>query len=100
MTVPAANGENYYLVDVIAQILKHLKGELLKSLTMAGHPLKVTDFDWVVTVPAIWKARGKQMMREAGYKVRTSMIIYTSWGAIISKLCEATIFKLMLLYVV
>ncbi len=56
MTVPAANGENYYLVDVIAQILKYLKGELLKSLTMAGHPLKVTDFDWVVTVPAIWKA--------------------------------------------
>ena len=67
----AANGKKFYLVDVIAQILKYLKNELLESLTRAGHPLKVTDFDWVVTVPAIWKARGKQMMREAGYKVFT-----------------------------
>jgi len=25
--------------------------------------------DWVITVPAIWDAAGKQMMREAGYKV-------------------------------
>ena len=33
------------------------------------HFLEATDFDWVITVPAIWKARGKQMMREAGYKV-------------------------------
>ena len=69
MTVAAANGKEFYLVDVIAQILKHLKKELLESLSIAGHPLTVTDFDWVVTVPAIWRARGKQMMREAGYKV-------------------------------
>ncbi len=70
MTVKAANGKTFYLVEVIAQILKYLKNELLKSLKLAGHLLEVTDFDWVVTVPAIWKARGKQMMREAGYKVR------------------------------
>ena len=30
---------------------------------------RATDFDWVVTVPAIWTAQGKQMMREAAYKV-------------------------------
>ncbi len=69
MTVKAANGKEFYIVEVIAQILKHLKNELLESLRRADHPLKVTDFDWVITVPAIWKARGKQMMREAGYKV-------------------------------
>ncbi len=27
------------------------------------------DFKWVLTVPAMWKARGKQLMREAAYKV-------------------------------
>jgi len=68
-------------VDVIAQILKYLKIELIeyhlkpskhpleKHLKRGGHPLEATDFDWVITVPAIWRARGKQMMREAGYKV-------------------------------
>ena len=45
-----------------------------KHLSMAPHrkdgrPLQATDFHWVLTVPAIWKDRGKQMMREAAYKV-------------------------------
>jgi len=66
--VKAANGAEFYLVDVIAHILNWLKNELLKEEKRRG--IKATDFDWVITVPAIWKARGKQMMREAGYKVR------------------------------
>ena len=37
-------------------------------------PLKTTDFDWVITVPAIWDARGKRMMREAAYLVSDSDI--------------------------
>ena len=70
MTIKEKNGKEYYLVDVIAQILKYLKVELIeKHLQRSGHCLEATDFDWVVTVPAFWKARGKQMMREAGYKV-------------------------------
>ena len=35
---------------------------------------KTTDFDWVITVPAIWDARGKRMMREAAYLVSTISI--------------------------
>lgn len=70
MKIKAKNGKEYYLVDVIAQILKYLKIELIENnLQRAGHPLKATDFDWVITVPAIWRARGKQMMRQAGYMV-------------------------------
>ena len=73
MKVKAKNGKEYYLIDVIAHILKHLKDELIRALNNSevrpNDPLKATDFDWVITVPAIWKARGKQMMREAGYKV-------------------------------
>ena len=69
MTVKAKNGKEYYLVEVIAHILKYLKDQLLKKLKGAGYELEATDFDWVITVPAIWRARGKQMMREAGYKV-------------------------------
>ena len=70
LRIKAENGKDYYLVDVIAQILKYLKVELIENhLKRGGHPLEATDFDWVITVPAIWRARGKQMMREAGYKV-------------------------------
>lgn len=66
----AINGKSYYLVDVISHILRFLKDEFLSQhLRRSGHSFKVTDFDWVITVPAIWKARGKQLMREAGYKV-------------------------------
>ena len=74
MKIKAKNGKEYYLVDVIAQILKYLKIELIeKHLQRGGHSLEATDFDWVITVPAIWRARGKQMMREAGYKVNSVM---------------------------
>ena len=69
MTIKAKNGKEYFLVDVIAQILKYLKVELINYLQRVGCNLEATDFDWVITVPAIWRARGKQMMREAGYKV-------------------------------
>ena len=70
MRIRAKNGAEYYLVDVIAQVLKYLKVELIQEhLKRGGHQVEATDFDWVITVPAIWRARGKQMMREAGYKV-------------------------------
>ena len=75
MTVKAKNGKKYYLVEVIAHILKFLKDQLLKKLKGAGYELEATDFDWVITVPAIWRARGKQMMREAGYKVYDCFIV-------------------------
>ena len=63
------NGKEYYLVEVIAYFLKYLKDELIRKLKLAELNLEATDFDWVITVPAIWRNRGKQMMREAGYKV-------------------------------
>ena len=62
----------FFVIEVIAMILKYLKDKLLnldeisRGLTGA---LEATDFSWVITVPAMWKARGKQMMREAAYMV-------------------------------
>lgn len=63
----AANGAEFYLVDVIAHILNWMKEKLEAHEGL--REMKATDFDWVITVPAMWQARGKQMMREAGYKV-------------------------------
>ena len=74
MKIKAHNGKIYYLVDVIAQILNHLKIELIENnLQRGGYSLEATDFAWVITVPAIWGVRGKQIMREAGYKVNLAL---------------------------
>ena len=86
MKITASNGKQYYLVDVIAHILKYLKDKLISLLRHGGHPLETTDFDWVITVPAIWRARGKQMMREAGYKVRFTRAQKTECTAHLSTL--------------
>ena len=63
------SGEQYYLVEVIAFVLKHLKQCLRNKLRRAAPLLKTADIHWVITVPAIWKQDRKQMMREAAYKV-------------------------------
>ena len=66
---PINSDEEYYLVDVVAIILKYLRDILYDSLRTGGLDMSKIQFDWVVTVPAIWDNRGKQMMREAAYKV-------------------------------
>ena len=64
------NGKEYYLMDVLAQVLKYLKNELIvNTLQRVGYDLKATDFDWVIAVPPTWGVRSKKMMREAGHKV-------------------------------
>ena len=70
-TVKDSHGAEFYLVEVIAMILKHLKEKLLQiECRGIDEPHKATDYNWVITVPAIiWKPRGKQMMRLAAYKV-------------------------------
>ena len=65
--------EVYYLVDVVALILNHLRDMLYDSLRTGGLDMSRVQFDWVVTVPAIWDIRGKQMMREAAYKVSIAL---------------------------
>ncbi|XP_011406946.1 PREDICTED: heat shock 70 kDa protein 12A-like [Amphimedon queenslandica] len=65
--VESFSGNKYYLVEVIAFILKYLRDLLIAHFSCTVKPLKTTDFDWVITVPAIWDARGKRMMREAAY---------------------------------
>ena len=80
MTTKSSNGREFYLVEVIAFVLKYLKTQLEAHLvnlkTQLEHHLETSvipqagaNFDWVITVPAIWKARGKRMMREAAYMV-------------------------------
>ena len=71
---PINSDKEYYLVDVVALILKYLKDRLYESLHTGGLDMRRVQFDWVVTVPAIWDVCGKQMMREAAYKVYVCLI--------------------------
>ena len=67
MQIKSLDGTSYYLVEIIAFVLCHLKHVLEEHHTRSGASL--ADLDWVITVPAIWMASGKQMMREAAYLV-------------------------------
>ena len=76
LTIPALNGKEFFLVEVIAHILHHLKDRLLTEVRDFGYKkLKASDIDWVITVPAIWESSGKKMMLEAGYMVRPKLKI-------------------------
>ena len=58
-------------------ILKYLKDQLLEgrfSNSLKGQ-IKASTFEWVITVPAMWRSRGKQMMREAAYKVCFACVV-------------------------
>ena len=74
--IAALNSEEFFLVDVIAHILHELKCLLLTALKKEGYKhLKASDFDWVITVPAIWESEGKKMMLEAGCMVSPEVIL-------------------------
>ena len=46
-----------------------MANELQDHLSRTVLPLKKNDFDWVITVPNIWDAQSKRMMREAAFLV-------------------------------
>lgn len=66
---PINSSEQYYLVDVVAFILKYLKDQLYEMLGRTDLYMGHVQIDWVVAVPAIWGVCGKEMMREAAYLV-------------------------------
>ena len=77
-------------MEVIAFVLKFLKDQLEEHLIKTITPRKAKDFDWVITVPAIWKAKGKRMMREAAVRVRYILLCHTFFK--IRKMCLVTFY--------
>jgi len=67
----AANGKNVDAITVFSISIKYLKDEAVKTIREATKDnfYKAEDFQWVLTVPAIWTAAAKQFMREAAYQV-------------------------------
>ena len=67
--VRGSNGKHYYLLEVIGLILKSLREIIENYFITRGSLYRIEEFDWVITVPALWGERARDMMREAAYVV-------------------------------
>ena len=55
----------YYLIGVIAIILRKIKEKLEYFFKNKQVDHKIKDFHWALTVPALWGIRARDIMREA-----------------------------------
>ena len=71
--IRAANGKSLTALTVFSMTLRFFRNQALIELSDAtGSLIRSDDVRWVVTVPAIWRQKAKQFMREAAYQVRTN----------------------------
>jgi len=62
---------------VFAHALKFFKDHVLEELSdQSATKILEEDIQWVLTVPAIWKAPAKQFMRTAAYEVSPLHVSY------------------------
>ena len=73
--IKAANGKSVKAVTVFAHALRFFKGHALEELSdQSATSILEEDIQWVLTVPAIWRAPAKQFMRTAAYEVRKQLV--------------------------
>ncbi|XP_029960439.1 heat shock 70 kDa protein 12A-like [Salarias fasciatus] len=66
LTIRAANGKCMKALKVFTEALRYLKDSALKTINnTSGRKFIASDFNWVLTVPAIWDPSAKQFMRKA-----------------------------------
>ena len=75
MSIKDINGRGMLAVDVFAAAIAALKEQLLSSSKTAGANIQFKDIRWVLTVPAIWSDKAKQLMRKSANQVSHSMSI-------------------------
>ncbi|XP_022801901.1 heat shock 70 kDa protein 12A-like isoform X2 [Stylophora pistillata] len=69
-TLEAGNGEHMIALDVFKYSIKYLYTRALEVIQerTGDENFGMSDVQWVLTVPAIWKPAAKQFMREAAYQ--------------------------------
>lgn len=65
------NGKQLPAFEVFAMSIKALDDHLMTMFQHKGNsePLKIDDIKWILTVPAIWSEKSKQLMRRSAVKV-------------------------------
>ena len=67
--VRAANGQEMPIRSVFAFALRYFKETAIRECAnYSDTDVPPSEFEWVITVPAIWKGGAKQTMREAAYE--------------------------------
>ena len=67
--VKAANGKELPAMTIFSMTLNYFRNHALRELADAtGSKVHPNDIRWVITVPAIWRQKAKQFMREAAYE--------------------------------
>ena len=75
--VKAANGKQLPAMMIFSMTLNYFRNHALRELTDAtGYKVCDEEVRWVITVPAIWRQKAKQFMREAAYQVGNFHGIY------------------------
>lgn len=66
-------------IQIFSLALKYLADKMIKFIaeTKGDCAIETSCFQWVLTVPAIWKPGARQFMRKAAYKV-TQVTLTTS----------------------
>lgn len=59
-------------MKVFSEMIKYFKNHLVTECEKTETEVKVSDIQFVITVPAIWTDPAKQFMREAAEKVNLS----------------------------
>ncbi|XP_065839393.1 heat shock 70 kDa protein 12A-like isoform X2 [Oscarella lobularis] len=69
-TVAAANGKELLAKRLFAVFLEHVKNDAINQIktNAACDVISPQDIKWVITVPAIWNDKAKQIMGEAAYE--------------------------------
>ena len=63
-------------VRVFCDILLHIKDIALKYLSLTyGQTYTEEDIKWVLTVPAMWKASARDVMRQAAKEVCSGVVL-------------------------
>ena len=75
--IAATNGATVPAVTVFSHALRHFMQQALREISdQSMTPISNDDVRWVITVPAIWSAAAKQLMRQAAYDVRNIRIAF------------------------
>lgn len=60
-------------MTIFAESIRYLKDHLLEECRLQDTDIKLDDFKWVITVPAIWSDPAKAFMRSAAVKVYSAI---------------------------
>lgn len=73
--IMAANSVSLPATCVLTEALRHLRCLILEELTeRCSEALNLDSISWILTVPAIWNKKTRQLIKEIAIEVRKDVI--------------------------